>query len=54
MVEAGTRVAAGAEEVVSVEAEVLEAVVALVEVLAEVVTSVVEAREEAGRWLIRR
>ena len=52
--EAGDRVAAGAEEVVSVVVEALEAVAALVEVLVEVVTSVVEAREAAGRWLTRR
>ena len=53
-VEAGARVAAGAEVVVSVVVEALEVVAALVEVLVEVVTSVVEVREEAGRWLTRR
>jgi len=45
--EAGARVAAGAEVVVSV-AEAREAVAALVEVLVEAVTSVVEAREAVG------
>ena len=40
----------GAVEVVSV-AEALEAAAALVEVLAEAVTLVVEAREAAGKWL---
>jgi len=48
VVEAGAQVAVGAEEVVSVEAEVLEAVVALVEVLVEVVTSVVAAPGAVG------